>query len=195
MKPSRRVLVWVGIGVLFLITGGLALYYANAWWLSTVMSVSIAAWLAGVLAAIYSRPERRGVVIGAVLASFLYVLFALGPWFRVNVGPWLLTSQALAHVETKWLGRATADQQLLALANVVSPNTLTLDSSGTVLVNVTGSITGTVNVPTVAHHSSFVVIGHWLCGWLSAALGALAASWMTRRQAARTRPADAEDKP
>jgi hypothetical protein len=197
MRPSRRVLVWAGIAVSFVVASGLALYYVNAWWLSGVMTVSIVAWLAGVLAAIYSRPERRGVVIGAVLASFLYVLFALGPWFRVNVGPWLLTSQALAHVETKWLGRTTAEQQLVTLYNTMAPNSLAFDISGTALVSglvaqPTGSISMTVPI---AQQSSFIVLGHWLCGWLAAATGALAANWMAWRRAARSRPVSAEDKP
>jgi hypothetical protein len=112
MGGSRRKLLWALIGTGFLVVAGLALFYANDWWLSGVMTVSIVAWLTGVLAAIYSRPERRAVVIGAVLAGFLYVLFALGPWFRVHVGPWLLTSQALVHVETKWLGRQPQVQQV-----------------------------------------------------------------------------------
>src|SRR5262245_54347086 len=196
MGFGRRALAWAGIAVLFLVASGLALYYVNAWWLSGVMTVSIVAWLAGVLAAIYSRPERRSVVIGAVLASFLYVLFALGPWFRVNVGPWLLTSQALAHVETKWLGRSTAEQQLVTLYNTVAPSGLAFDLTGTALVSglVTqpaGSISMTVPL---AQQSSFIVLGHWLCGWLAAATGALAASWMARRRAASIKPARAEDK-
>jgi hypothetical protein len=38
--------------------------------------------------------------------------------------------------------------------------------------------TATVNAP----QSRFVEIGHWLCGWLAAAVGGLAAGWIARRR-------------
>jgi len=186
MGGSRRKLLWGAIGMGFLVVAGLALYYANDWWLSGVMTVSIVAWLTGVLAAIYGRPERRAVVIGAVLAGFLYVLFALGPWFRVNVGPWLLTSQALVHVETKWLGRQPQAQQQLAFANVALPNSnVFLSGSGTVTMpqGLTSTTMALVASVGVVQNGPFLVLGHWLFGWLAAGLGAAAASWMARPRA------------
>jgi hypothetical protein len=167
----------------FLAVAGLALYYANDWWLSGVMTASIVAWLTGVLATIYSRPERRAMVIGAVLAGFLYVLFALGPWFRVHVGPWLLTSQALIHVETKWLGRQPVQQQL-AFANFPYPFA---NVTGTVQMpqGLTGTTLALVASTGVAQNGPFIVLGHWLFGWLAAGLGAAAAAWLTRPQAER----------
>jgi len=185
MGGSRRKLLWAVIGSGFLVVTGLALYYANDWWLSGVMTASIVAWLTGVLAAIYSQPERRAMVLGAVLAGFLYVLFALGPWFRVHVGPWLLTSQALIHVETKWLGRQPVQQQL-AFTNVASPySNVLLSGSGTVTMPqvLTGTTLALVASTGAAQNGPFLVLGHWLFGWLAAGLGAFAATWMARRQA------------
>jgi hypothetical protein len=184
MKWSRRSLAWIAVGALLVAVAGSAFYFANDWWLSGIMTVSIVAWLTGLLAAIYGRAERRPAVMGAVLAGFLYVLFALGPWFRVHVGPWLLTSQALVHVETKWLGRQQQAQQQLAFTNVAVPgNTVVLSGSGTVtLPQVLSSATMALVAPAGAQNGSILVLGHWLCGWLAAGLGAMAAAWMARRQ-------------
>jgi len=186
MGGSRRKLLWALIGMGFLVVAGLALFYANDWWLSGVMTASIVAWLTGVLAAIYSRPERRAAVLGAVLAGFLYVLFALGPWFRVHVGPWLLTSQALVHVESKWLGRQPQTQQQLAFTNVALPNgNVLLGGSGTVTMPqaLTSTTMALVASAGVAQNGPFLVLGHWLFGWLAAGLGAAAATWMARPRA------------
>ena len=184
MKSSRRSLAWIALGALLVVASGVALYFANDWWLSGVMTVSIGLWLTGLLAAIYSRAERRPAVIGAVLASFLYVLFALGPWFRVHVGPWLLTSQALVHVETRWLGRQPQAQQQLAFTAVGSPYSNYIASGSSAVLSLqalTGSTVTLVNAPGTTG-SPFVVLGHWLCGWLAAGLGAIAALWLARRE-------------
>jgi hypothetical protein len=173
----------MALGLLLVAVGGSALYFANDWWLSGVMTVSIGLWLTGLLAAIYSQSQYRPAVIGAVLAGFLYVLFALGPWFRVHVGPWLLTSQALVHVETKWLGRQPpAQQQQLAFTNVALPNSFILSGSGTVTMPqvLTSSTTALVATAGVAHNGPFLVLGHWLFGWTAAGVGAFAATWMAR---------------
>ena len=186
MKLGRRGLMWIALAVVLVLLGGAALYFANDWWLSGVMTVSIFAWLAGILAAIYSRAMHRPAILGAVLAGFLYVLFALGPWFRVHVGPWLLTSQALVQIETKWLGRQPQTQQQLALTTIASPYNSYINTvsgvvtpqqvlSGTTLALV-GSTTGPAGSP-------FLVLGHRLCGWVAAGLGAIAAAWISLRAA------------
>ncbi len=191
MKCSRRCLAWVALGALLVVVSGVALVFANDWWLSGVMTVSIAVWLTGVLAAIYSPVDRRPAVIGAVLAGFLYVLFALGPWFRVHVGPWLLTSQALVHVETSWLGRQPQTQQQLAFTNVALPSgNVFLSGSGTVTMPqvLTSTTTAWVASAGVAQNGPFLVLGHWLFGWLAAGLGAIAATWMARRRTSHESP-------
>jgi hypothetical protein len=162
---------------------GASLYYANDWWLSGVMTVSIVVWLTGVLAAIYRPATNRAAIIGAVLAGFLYVLLALGPWFRVHVGPWLLTSQGLVHVETRWLGRQPQSQQQLAFTTNGNPYTLAVTGSGAATWQqvMAGSTLAVVNTPT-AGGSTFLQVGHWLCGWLAAGLGAIAAIWLSRTQ-------------
>ena len=194
MSGNRRIWLWGAIGTGFLALAGLALYYANDWWLSGVMTVSIVAWLTCILAAFYSRPGQRAAMVGAVLAGFLYVLFALGPWFRFHVGPWLLTSQALVHVETKWLGRQSQLQQQLAFTNLASPygGGLFVSGSGTVTMPqaLTTTTTALIASTGVAQNGPFLVLGHWLFGWLAAGLGAIAAAWMSRRQ-----PSDGAAKP
>jgi hypothetical protein len=141
------------------------------------------AWLTGVLAAIYGRPERRAVVVGAVLASFLYVLFAVGPWFRANVGPWLLTSQALVQIESKLLGRQPQAQQVTYIA-APTPTTIYGSTGSTVLTfpQLTSGAPFALAATAVPNSNpSFVVLGHWIFGWIAGGSGALAAAWMTRR--------------
>jgi hypothetical protein len=175
--------LWTVAGVLafFLFAAG-ALYYANDWWLSGIVSVLILIWLAGSLTAFYSPPARRAVMLGALVCSFLYILLALGPWFSAAVGPWLLTTRALTTVETQWLGRQPEPQvsyQFLTTTPYVQPG----GYSGSMPPSGFGGgwITPTTSYAPASGPSTFVLIGHWLCGVLAAATGALAAAWISRR--------------
>jgi hypothetical protein len=181
---SYRVLTWTLAGIGFLAVAAVALYYANDWWQSGIMTISILAWLGGMLAAIYGVPDRRPLVVGALVASLLYVLFALGPWFRGHVGPWLVTSQAIAHVETKWLGR----QPSQILVPVVQPTwtsyPVITGGGGYVNLGIGGSPMGSSTFmiqQSIAVPGRFAEIGHWLFAWIAAAVGGLAAIWMSRR--------------
>lgn len=170
-------------GMAFASLAALALYDANDWWQSGIMTASILAWLTGMLAAIYGLPERRPLVVGALIASLLYIAFALGPWFRGHVGPWLVTSQALAHVETKWLGRQPPQQwQTLQPAWTTYPPVYGSGYPTTSsLVYTMGS--STVLLPSGAPMPGrFAEIGHWLLAWVAAGIGGLAAAWMSRRR-------------
>jgi hypothetical protein len=186
-----QLLTWSLAGIGFVAITVAALYYANDWWLSGLVTASILAWLGGMLSAIYGVSERRPFVVGALVASLLYVLFALGPWFRGHVGPWLVTSQALAHVETKWLGRPPS-QQLVPVIQPTWTSYPAFTGSGTYtmpgFVYSTGSGYSPMGSSTVMIQQSislpgrFAEIGHWLFAWIAAALGGLAAVWMSRRQ-------------
>ena len=187
--------LWAAVGGSgFLVFGAAALLYGNDWWLSGIMTVAIFAWLAGLLAAIYTPAPRRAIVAGALAASFLYVLFALGPWFNSAVGPWLLTTRALTTIETQWLLRKPQSQVVYQVvptyvspgapggfsgygggSTVVYPMTVTT-SGGWTSYPVTNSY-----VPAAGGSTTFVLIGHWLCGALAAAAGGLAAAWISRR--------------
>lgn len=197
----RRYLLVLVLGIGFLIVAGIALTYPNDWWLSGLMTASIVAWLTGVLAVAVGRPKHRAAVIGAVLAGFLYVLFAVGPWFRVHVGPWLVTSQALVHIETKWLGRQPQTvQQQLAFTNVQQPYPLSWaygTGSGVVTIpQVTaGQALALVAATGVSPPGQFVAVGHWVCGWLAAGLGAIAAAWITRPKSKSNGISGKEDQP
>jgi hypothetical protein len=184
MSRRASLLASLAGGIAFAVLAAVALYYANDWWLSGIMTVSILAWLAGVLAAIYGVPDRRPWVVGALIASLLYVVFALGPWFRGNVGPWLVTSQALAHIETKWLGRSPSQP----LVPVIQPSWTSYppgygsgNPTSTSLLYTMGSTT--VLVPSgAALPGRCAEIGHWLFAWVAAGIGGFAAVWMSRRQ-------------
>lgn len=194
MKRSHRIIAWVAGSLVLSALAGASLYYANDWWLSGIMTVSIGAWLTGLLAAIYRTAANRPAIVGAVIAGFLYVLLALGPWFRVHVGPWLLSSQALVHVETKWLGRQPQVQQQLAITGAGNPYGYFVSGSGTTPWPqvLTGSALTVVSSPSPGA-STFLVVGHWLCSWLAAALGAVTAIWLTRRRASASTVSDKGD--
>ncbi|HEX5103292.1 MAG TPA: hypothetical protein VFV87_05750 [Pirellulaceae bacterium] len=191
MRHIPAWLWWLGAAGGFGMLAGCALLYGNEWWLSGIVTVSIFAWLAGVLAAIYLAARRRAVILGAVVGSFLYLLLAVGPWFSSSVGPWLLTTRALTTIETQWLHREPPQQQVVYQAVPTPYNTGWQSypggwSGGSPYINsgstaiLTGYVaSGSVAVP--SGPSLFVTTGHWLCGWLAAVAGALAAAWISRR--------------
>jgi hypothetical protein len=182
-KTDRRVL-WGLFAGGYLLVAILALAQANDWWLSGLATVSLLAWLSVLLASFYCQPSRRAAVVGAVVLGGLYILCAFGPWFRGNVGPWLLTSRVLAHAETQWLGRQQAAAQT-AVAWSGSPYT---GYPGYVPPN--APVTWTTNtfsspvvwtLPAGEQGSQFVACGHWLCAWPAALFGAVVAGWIARR--------------
>jgi hypothetical protein len=186
---DRKVLA-ICLALVALTATGAILYFANDWWLSGVVSVSLVCWLAGVLAAIYDRPDRRPVLICALAASFLYVVLTMGPWFREHVGPWLLTTRGLVALERHVFSReASAD---LYVVSQQIPNARFYAGSGwgtTVDITGSGVVDNVFNVPTATFltpvnlgPSPLVMIGHWLIGWIAAGLGGWAAAWILRRR-------------
>ena len=173
-----------------------ALAYANDWWLSFILTFSILAWLSGVLWTVYCRPGERAIALGALIAGFLYIVLALGPWFRGNVGPWLLTSRAFHFIDTQLLKREVPQA---AWYQAVSPpfypsgyGSYSMGVPVTTTPNVwtsyppVASTTVLLGSPSVAVPSTFAAVGHWLSAWLAAGMGALAAGWIARRGRPRT---------
>jgi hypothetical protein len=166
-----------------------ALAYANEWWLSAIMTASIAAWLAGVVWAVYCRPGERVLALGAVIAGFLYILLALGPWFQTNIGPWLLTTRAFHYLETKWLKPDSPPQGMtfnvpwFYSGGYGDPNSIFISGSGVMPgYPQMGGATYVVNTPTVSGPSAFAAVGHWLAAWACAGGGAVVAGWIARRR-------------
>ena len=191
----RQLPIWLWScagGSAFLIFSLGALLYGNEWWLSSIVTVTLLVWLAGLLALIYSSTSQRPMLAGALAASFLYLLFALGPWFNAAVGPWLLTTRALTNIETQWL-RRDAQQPQVVYQMVPSPypsagGSAIWTSSGMLMPGgysgpsiYPGYVTTSTYAPVATGPSTFVTIGHWLCGWVAAIAGALAAGWISRR--------------
>jgi hypothetical protein len=188
MGPIDRKVLSVLVGVFVCLMALGMLYYANDWWLSGIMTVSIVCWLAGVLWVIHGPAERRTVLMAALAAGFLYILLALGPWFRANVGPWLLTTRALVSIETNLIGRQQP-QQLQALYQL--PNNPYAGGVSNYPVYSGGANTVVLTVPTATATdaglvpSHVVSIGHWLFAWVATGVGGCAAWWIVRHRERR----------
>jgi len=159
----------------------LLLLYGNDWWLSGLITLTIFAWLAGLLVAMFQQGRLRVAATGAVIAAGSYWLLALGPWFGTNVGPTLLTTRGLAQVDL-WLH---GPPQQTAAITWASPYSQPVYVSGSGVINAGMMPTGGPNsfafvnttlVP--AGGSVFQPLGHWLLIWFCAGIGACAALMM-----------------
>jgi hypothetical protein len=177
----NRPLLYVAIAVGCLAVATSSLVYANSWWLSGIVTLSIGCWLAGILWAIYTPPGRRAAMLGALIGSFLYMLLSVGPWFQYHVGPWLLTTRALVAMDTYVLRR-----QPPAVPQAVNPGLYTTGFPMGGYTNYPVSVGSTLLTipqwPTAAPEPSpSVAVGQWLFAWCAAAIGGMAASWIARR--------------
>ena len=170
----------------------LLLLYGNDWWLSGLTTLTVFAWLAGLLIILYQQGPVRAAATGAVIAAAAYWLLALGPWFGANVGPTLLTSRLLASVDLMLHGNTQPAQALAWTYPPVQPafinsgsgvytsNTLQasfVPQTYTIVTNAAVSPGGTV----------FQSLGQWLFIWLCAGIGGCAALLMQMRSE-RKRP-------
>ena len=180
----------------------LLLLFGNDWWLSGLITLTVFAWLAGLLFVLFQQGRVRAAGTGAVVAAAAYWLFALGPWFSTNVGPTLLTSRLLAQADVMLHGNP---QQLQTLAWTAPPSPYS--STGNVYFGGSGAATtGTPSTlqatlgpqstlafatTVVQENSVFQPLGHWLLIWLCAGVGGLAALLMlirSERQQSRANP-------
>jgi len=176
----NRRLLYIATTLSAVALAALALIYANAWWLSSLATLSIGCWLAGLLMALYTPRDERATAAGALACSFLYIVFAAGPWFETQVGPWLLTTRALVAIDEHVLGH----QQPHGV-NQVTP---TVTNWGYTMTTINGIYTtqppptALWTVPQTSATSSFVAIGHWLFAWCAAAIGGFVARRIARRR-------------
>jgi hypothetical protein len=161
----------------------LLLLYGNDWWLSGLTTLTVFAWLAGLLAVMFQQGRIRVAATGAVIAAAAYWLVALGPWFSANVGPTLLTSRLLASVDVMlhgnnqpahaitWTYPPTQPAYINSGPGIYTSNTLQaafLPQTYTLVTNAAASPGGTV----------FQSLGQWLLIWLCAGIGGCAALLM-----------------
>ncbi len=177
MARIDRRLLYLVITLAAVTLAAVALVYANSWWLSGIGTLSIGCWLAGLLLAIYSPRDERATVAGALACSFLYIVFAAGPWFDAHVGPWLLTTRALLAIDEHVLGHQQP-QGVYQVTPTVTNWGYTMSVNGSyTLPNTTALWT----IPQTPAPSSFVAIGHWLFAWCAAAIGGVVARRIVRR--------------
>ncbi len=181
-QPTSR-LVLILAPLAWLILAVVALWFANEWWQSGIVTVTLLGWLALLLGGVYLRGNGRAIAGGAAVAGFTYWLLALGPWFHSQLGPSLLTHKALVAIDVRL--HSTQPTQTLVFTQ---PATI-WPSSGSIGA---GSPYGSTAVPmqqltlvsgqfpfdTWSTH--FQIIGHYLLVWLLALLGGMAAGWMQR---------------
>ena len=185
-RTGIAVLGAFGVFMGWILLSLLLLLYGNDWWLSGLTTLTVFAWLAGLLAVMFQQGRIRAAATGAVIAAAAYWLLALGPWFSANVGPTLLTSRLLAGADLMLHGNTQQTQALawsypMGQATYVtgSPavypsNTLQasfMPQSYTIVTNAAASPGGTV----------FQSLGQWLFIWLCAGIGGGAALLMQMR--------------
>lgn len=190
MPPKTRIAILAAVAGLLTWTllAALLLLYGNDWWLSGLTTLTVLAWLAGLLVVIYQQGGIRAAATGAVIASAVYWMLTLGPWFSTNVGPTLLTSRLLTQVEPLLRGNVT-QTQVLTWATPLSAPVYSTGSGGS--YSGSGAISGQivysspppttfVATPFPLPASVFQQFGHWLFLWLLAAVGGCAALLMQK---------------
>lgn len=185
---TRTGMIFLGVCGMFMgwtLIALLLLLYGNDWWLSGLTTLTVFAWLGGLLVVMFQQGRVRAAGTGAIIAAAAYWLLALGPWFSTNVGPTLLTSRLLARVDVMLHGNPQQLQTLAWTAPVPYSSTGNVYFGGSGVVT-TGNPAGTIQTTlgpqttlgfatTVIQGSSvFQPLGHWLLIWLSAGVGGLA---------------------
>lgn len=196
MSRKTRIAILTAIGGLmsWTLLSVLLLLYGNDWWLSGLTTLTVLAWLAGLLVVMYQPGPIRAAATGAVIASAVYWMLTLGPWFSTNVGPTLLTSRLLAHAEPLLRGNVVQTQVVTWATTSSSPMYTTgspyaLTGSGIVSgqIAVSPPTTAIIAAPTAFAGSIFRQLGHWLFIWLIATVGGCAAFLMQWRYSQKQR--------
>lgn len=178
-----------GVFIGWILVSLLLLFYGNDWWLSGLTTLTVFAWLAGLLVVMFQQGRLRAAATGAVIAAAAYWLLALGPWFSTNVGPTLLTSRGLARLDVLLHGNPQQTQTLAWTRpqSTVSTTPVYLTGSDGAspaqiqnLIGPQGAIT-LINTISVGPTPTVQTMGQWLTIWLCAAVGGCAALLMQTR--------------
>ena len=184
LAPIGAFMSWILISVFLLL-------YGNEWWLSGLTTLTVFAWLAGLLVVMYRQGSVRAAATGAVIASATYWLLAFGPWFSTNVGPTLLTSRLLASADVLLHGNSQA--QAVAVSYSTPPPAYVTGGSGVITTNtfqaafVPQTYTLVASAAASPGGTVFQTLGQWLFTWLCAGFGGCAALLMQMRSE-RKRP-------
>jgi hypothetical protein len=202
MSRKTRIAILAAVGGLlsWALLSVVLLLYGNDWWLSGLTTLTVLVWLAGLLVVMYQQGPIRAAATGAVIASAVYWMLTLGPWFSTNVGPTLLTSRLLAIAEPSLRGNVP-QTQVLTWATPLSPPVYSTGSGGPYAGS--GVVSGQVvyaspppatlvAAPIPLTSSVFQQLGHWLFTWLVAGLGGCAAILMQIRSRQRKSPPPSE---
>ena len=185
-RTGIAILGTCGVFMGWLLLSLLLLLYGNDWWLSGLTTLTVFAWLAGLLMVMFQQGRPRAAAIGAVIAAAAYWLLALGPWFGANVGPTLLTSRLLFHADSLLHGNSQQAQTLAVSYPQTQPAYIT-SGSGVYTSNtlqaafVPQTYTLVTNTPVSPGGTVFQSLGQWLFIWLCAGIGGCAALLMQMR--------------
>ncbi len=86
--------------VLVVALGCAALSYANEYWASAVLTVTLAALVLSVLAAVYRRGASRAFWAGFAIFGGCYLFLMYGPWFA-ELRMLLATTKLVAYAQSK----------------------------------------------------------------------------------------------
>jgi hypothetical protein len=151
-------------------------------WLTVVVSLTALAFAIQLLRVSVQRGAARAAAAGWLLFAASYLALVLAPWTREQIGPALVSSQALQAAQTRWFPESAGNQ--MAQAYVDLTNSLAFAPGRPYTITVSGNTSyallqslfdqNVASGPTTAGY--FHLTGHWLFAWLAGWLGATVAA-------------------
>jgi hypothetical protein len=175
--------------IVFVGIAAAALREATDLWDAIVFDAAIGWLTVAVLLAVHQTDRRRAFWLGFALVGATYMGASLVPAMEAR----LLSTKALAYLDTKVPGRSAAQTFVLTVSNVngsgnqpvqtlaFSPSGSRLATSNYAAVRLWNTATGTLFPATGGTSESFVRIGHALVALVMAFVGAHASRWLYDR--------------